>query len=214
MKSPATTRPRGEPANAPVQYFLATETGKRQTFFLKKVCRFSNLIARKLWKERHKTQYNDNENKKTKNKTARAVRGPHRLRSYGVRGGAKPIADWPRLRRRFTLALAANTSPTGCVQVAFGRDLNGDECLEPEETELVVGNDCGAWFVRDELTGREESDPRPPSGGQPSSRTFALVQSKALERRWNMAKVTTRGRADSNASLLAEWLEPFALILK
>ena len=50
-----------------------------------------------------------------------------------------PIADWPRLRRRFTLALAADTSPTGCVQVAFGRDTNGDECLEPEETELVVG---------------------------------------------------------------------------
>ena len=125
-----------------------------------------------------------------------------------------PITDWPRLRRRFTLALAANTSPTGCVQVAFGRDTNGDECLEPEETELVVGSDCGAWFVRDELTGQEESDPQPPSGGQPSSRTLALVQSKALERRWNMAKVTTRGRADSNASLLAEWLEPFALFLR
>ena len=125
-----------------------------------------------------------------------------------------PIADWPRLRRRFTLALAANTSPTGCVQVAFGRDTNGDECLEPEETELVVGNDCGAWFVRDELTGQEDTDPQPPSGGQPSSRTFALVQSKALERRWNMAKVTTRGRADSNASLLAEWQEPFAIFLK
>ena len=40
----------------------------------------------------------------------------------------------------------------------LGRDTNGDECLEPEETELVVGNDCGAWFVRDELTGQEESD--------------------------------------------------------
>ena len=114
----------------------------------------------------------------------------------------------------FVLALAANTSPTGCVQVAFGRDTNGDECLEPEETELVVGNDCGAWFVRDELTGQEDTDPQPPSGGQPSSRTFALVQSKALERRWNMAKVTTRGRADCNASLLAEWLEPFALFLR
>ena len=58
-----------------------------------------------------------------------------------------PIADWARLRRRFTLALAANTSPTGCVQVAFGRDTNGDECLEPEETELVVGNDCGAGLA-------------------------------------------------------------------
>ena len=92
-----------------------------------------------------------------------------------------PITDWTRLRRRFTLALAANTSPTGCVQVAFGRDTNGDECLEPEETELVVGNDCGAWFVRDELTGQEDTDPQPPSGGQPSSRTFALVQSKALK---------------------------------
>jgi hypothetical protein len=29
-----------------------------------------------------------------------------------------------------------------------------------------------------------------------------------------MAKVTTRGRADCNASLLAEWLEPFALFLR
>jgi hypothetical protein len=29
-----------------------------------------------------------------------------------------------------------------------------------------------------------------------------------------MAKVTTRGRADWNASLLAEWLEPVALFLR
>ena len=70
----------------------------------------------------------------------------------------------------------------------LGRDTNGDECLEPEETELVVGNDCGAWFVRDELTGQEDTDPQPPSNGQPSSRTFALVQSRAQKRRWNRAR--------------------------
>ena len=124
------------------------------------------------------------------------------------------ISDWTVPQRRFTLALAANTSPTGCVQVAFGRDLDGDGFLDPEETELVVGNDCGAWFVRNELTGQEGYDPQPPSNGQPSSRTFPIVQAMAQERRWNTAKVTTRGRADCNASALAEWREPFALILR
>ena len=66
-----------------------------------------------------------------------------------------PLSGWNDETRNFVLTLAATTSPTSAVRVAFGCDANRDEDLEPEETELVVGNDCGVWFVRNELTGQE-----------------------------------------------------------
>ena len=53
--------------------------------------------------------------------------------------------------RHLNLTLAFDPSPSNAVQVAFGRDLNGSETLEPEETELIVGCDCGAWFIQEEL---------------------------------------------------------------
>ena len=61
-----------------------------------------------------------------------------------------PIHDWPDYGRRVNLTLSAHATPSNNVQVAFGKDLNGDEDLEPEDTELVVGFDCGEWFARDE----------------------------------------------------------------
>ena len=60
------------------------------------------------------------------------------------------------LSRRFTLTLETVPSTNGCVQVAFGVDRNGDEDLEPEETDLVVGMDCGRWFLRDEKARLEQ----------------------------------------------------------
>ena len=60
--------------------------------------------------------------------------------------------------RHINLTLAFEPTPSNAVQVAFGRDLNGSETLEPEETDLIVGCDCGAWFIQDEL-GRWASRP-------------------------------------------------------
>ena len=66
-----------------------------------------------------------------------------------------PLYDWPEQGRRVTLTLAANATPSNCVQIAFGQDTNGDENLEPEETMVVVGVDCGVAFARNERVGGE-----------------------------------------------------------
>ena len=45
------------------------------------------------------------------------------------------------------------TTPSNNVQVAFGRDADGDGVLAPEETDLVLGWDCGRWFAEEVATG-------------------------------------------------------------
>ena len=62
-----------------------------------------------------------------------------------------PLPDWPTLGRRITLSLAASFTPSNCVQIAFGQDTDADGDLAPEETHLVLGVDCGAPFIREEL---------------------------------------------------------------
>ena len=87
--------------------------------------------------------------------------------------------------RHIKLTLAFDSSPSNAVQVAFGRDLNGSETLEPEETELIVGCDCGAWFIQEELgerascpfvlpLGRWASCPSGSFIGERASRPFVL----------------------------------------
>lgn len=98
-----------------------------------------------------------------------------------------PITGFREDTRRLILSIAANASPTGCVQVAFGIDLNHDEDLEPGETERIVGNDCGEWFVRDEGTGAVEQGP--------GSGEFCLHDWQTFTR-WDLMKVTTRGKGD------------------
>ena len=59
--------------------------------------------------------------------------------------------------RLLRLTFAFDPSPTSAVQVALGNDENGDENLEPEETQFTIGCDCGEWFARrEEGTGNGE----------------------------------------------------------
>ncbi len=44
-------------------------------------------------------------------------------------------------------------TPSNDVQVAFGRDADGDGVLAPEETDLVLGWDCGRWFAEEAAAG-------------------------------------------------------------
>ena len=87
--------------------------------------------------------------------------------------------------RHLNLTLAFEPTPSNAVLVAFGRDLNGSETLEPEETELIVGVDCGAWFIQEELgerasrpfvlpLGRWASRPSGSFIGERASRPFVL----------------------------------------
>ena len=51
--------------------------------------------------------------------------------------------------RVFRLELVFDASPSNNVQVAFGRDnLPADGLLAAEETDWIVGWDCGEWFIR------------------------------------------------------------------
>ena len=48
---------------------------------------------------------------------------------------------------RFRLSLACLATPTNNVEAAFGVDRNGDGVLALEETDCVVGWDCGEWVT-------------------------------------------------------------------
>ena len=53
------------------------------------------------------------------------------------------------LLRTFRLEMTFWASPSNNVQVAFGRDaIPANGVLAAEETDFIVGWDCGEWFIR------------------------------------------------------------------
>ena len=120
------------------------------------------------------------------------------------------VTNWPGLGRRVKLTLAANFTPSNCVQIAFGQDTNADGDLAPEETNLILGVDCGEPFARSESKFRVEVEQ-----WNLSTYTFRFKQPSAVSSRMNFAKVTTRGRGNSAAEIAAEITRPgVALILR
>ena len=111
--------------------------------------------------------------------------------------------------RHLKLTLAFEPTPSNAVQVAFGRDLNGSETLEPEETELVLGVDCGEWFAREEVVvgGRSPTVERSCILSTTTTTNYncEMKQPKAVSSRWTLAKVTTHNLADTNLTVKAEF---------
>lgn len=73
-----------------------------------------------------------------------------------------PFTAWQEHLRHFTFKLAFNATPSNNVEMAFGTDGTtgttgvlsvADGVLSPDEFDLTVGWDCGAWFVEDGATG-------------------------------------------------------------
>ena len=60
-------------------------------------------------------------------------------------------------RTGFSLEFAG--SPSNAVEVAFGIDANSDSALTPDEAHLVIGWECGAWFIRNENGGNVITEP-------------------------------------------------------
>jgi len=51
--------------------------------------------------------------------------------------------------RTFRLEMTFEATPSNNVQVAFGRDNRpADGALAAEETDFIIGWDCGEWFLR------------------------------------------------------------------
>lgn len=66
-----------------------------------------------------------------------------------VSGDASLPANRTNDLRTFRLELAFDATPSNNVQVAFGRDnLPADGFLAAEETDFIIGWDCGGWFLR------------------------------------------------------------------
>ena len=55
---------------------------------------------------------------------------------------------WQEHVGKFKFSLTCRTTATNNVQFAFGRDADDDGILSLEESDLVVGWDCGKWFVQ------------------------------------------------------------------
>ena len=121
--------------------------------------------------------------------------------------------------KSFFFELACHGTPSNNVQIAFGRDVDGDGALAPQEVALTVGWDVGEWFVRGPVDGLRFAD-SPISAGPSHSliwnlhldaqsrprRFFAnegdgtLFESLSanppvwfFDRSWNMVRLTARG---------------------
>lgn len=61
--------------------------------------------------------------------------------------------------RGIDVSLSFAGTPSNCVEIAFGRDADGDGCLSFEETGARVGWDCGWRFVECVRTGERLEEP-------------------------------------------------------
>jgi hypothetical protein len=58
-------------------------------------------------------------------------------------------SNLPSRARTFTIEMSLNATLTNNVQIAFGKDsVHKDSKLAAEETDLIIGWDCGKWFLR------------------------------------------------------------------
>ena len=111
--------------------------------------------------------------------------------------------------RHVKLALAFESSPTNAVQVAFGRDADGNGDLAPEETETKVGVDCGEPTWNGHPARSADQSER---AGCPFH-SFDLKQPMNPARRWNLAKVTTHNTADTNVTVSAKFYKPGLMLI-
>ncbi len=127
--------------------------------------------------------------------------------------------------RVFSFMLELDAASSNNVEVAFGRDADGDGALSRFEATMRVGWDCGVWEIVDCATGDVFSEPGSPgpvslswmlifsSAGVPKSLTtsvsgtgvFAALAEHPpqflFSKDWNMVRVTCRGIESPHPSL-------------
>ena len=136
-----------------------------------------------------------------------------------------PFTAWEEHQKRFEHRLSFEATPSNNVQVAFGTDADADGVLGPDEERLVIGWDCGEWFVFDATNGVRLADvARPTNRAQTlafvfETRSDGAVKSLSLssdgvglfpslaatppkglyDTRWDMFRLTARGVDDPHA---------------
>ena len=74
--------------------------------------------------------------------------------------------------RRLEVRMEFSGTASNCVQLAFGRDLDSDGVLAPEETSLMLGWRGRRYFIEDAATGQRHEEDALTGGG--SSRSLSL----------------------------------------
>lgn len=119
--------------------------------------------------------------------------------------------------RQFNLSLELNAASSNCVEIAFGRDADGNGVLSREEADLQLGWDAGAWLLHDRRAGTIRRCARP-DGHRRLEWRLALDSRKAaktliaedgdgvvfdgavpptlFDDNWNLMRVTVRGLSD------------------
>ena len=136
-----------------------------------------------------------------------------------------PFTAWEEHQKRFEHRLSFEATPSNNVQVAFGTDADADGVLGPDEERLVVGWDCGEWFVLDATNGVRLADAAQPTNRAQTlafvfeTRSDGAVKSLSLssdgvslfpslaatppkwlyDTRWDMFRLTARGVDDPHA---------------
>ena len=93
-----------------------------------------------------------------------------------------PFAMGANGRHTFRFALSFAGTPSNNVEVAFGADSDSNGILSSSETELVVGWDCGRWFLWDFATGTRHWSEPPGVGSHRLDWTTALDSTNAATR--------------------------------
>ena len=147
-----------------------------------------------------------------------------------------PFTAWQEHAGKFKFSLTCRTSATNNVQFAFGRDADDDGILSLEESDLVVGWDCGKWFVQGGYDAERIETAVGTGDGQTlawtvrlSPRTATPVSVTAAgdgtpvfggvdagmfyRKNWNMFRLTGRGLADSAESPVVQVLPDSLTIL-
>ena len=124
------------------------------------------------------------------------------------------LVGWNDLTRRFLVDLVAATTPSNCLELAYGTDANNDNILAPEETDLRLSLDCGEGFIRDEKGDATSITTQPTTNNQQLT-TSTLDLSRLFNRDWNLVKVTTRGTFATPPTIKARYrTNPLVFILK
>ena len=152
-----------------------------------------------------------------------------------------PFTAWEEHQKRFEYRLSFEVTPSNNVQVAFGTDADADGVLGPDEERLVVGWDCGEWFVLDATNGVRLADAAQPTNRAQTlafvfeTRSDGAVKSLSLssdgvglfpslaatppkwlyDTRWDMFRLTARGVDDPHAEFRVQTIPcGFSLTLK
>ena len=118
---------------------------------------------------------------------------------------------------RMSFSISLEASPSNCVEVSIGEDVNADGNLSPEEAAYTFGFDCGRWFKRCAADDSETDEAE--NSGRTSILTSGrvvrnfLLRKRSLDEVWNLVKVTRRGKAEVCELATVEGAKPGAALI-